>query len=116
MSEIPHISVQALAQKIAESTDLPSDLQLVDVREPQELAIVQLPGFIHLPLSQAQQWSQDITAHLDPSKATYVLCHHGMRSLQMSGWLLQQGFSQVHNISGGIDAYAAQVDPSLPRY
>lgn len=112
MPEIPHISVQTLAQKMAESPDL----QLVDVREPQELAIAQIPGFINLPLSQAQQWSQNIAAHLDPAKETYVLCHHGMRSLQMSGWLLQQGFAQVHNISGGIDAYSALVDPNVPRY
>lgn len=112
MTELPQITVDQIAQCIAEN----DDIQLVDVREPNELAVAQLPGFINLPLSQAEQWSKDIQAHLDPEKETLVLCHHGMRSAQMTGWLLQQGFRDVKNISGGIDAYSARVDSAVPRY
>ncbi|WP_264326823.1 rhodanese-like domain-containing protein [Romeriopsis navalis] len=112
MTVLPQITVTELAQRIAEA----ADLQLVDVREPSELATAQIPGFINLPLSEAEQWSQNIQAHLDPSKETLVLCHHGMRSAQMTGWLMQQGFGNVKNIVGGIAAYSAQVDPSVPRY
>jgi rhodanese-related sulfurtransferase len=114
MMNLPEISVRELAAQLA--IDAGQHLQLVDVREPNELAIAQLPGFIHLPLSQAEQWSANIQAHLDPTRETYVLCHHGMRSAQMAGWLIQQGFSQVKNIVGGIDAYSVQVDPTVPRY
>lgn len=112
MNELPQITVDQVAQRIAEN----GQIQLVDVREPSELAVAQLPGFINLPLSQAEDWSKNIQVHLDPQKETLVLCHHGMRSAQMTGWLLQQGFSDVKNIAGGIDAYSAQVDRSVPRY
>ncbi len=113
MKELPQITVEELAQCLADSDN---DLQLVDVREHSELATAKIADFIHLPLSEAEQWSQNIQTYLDPSKETFVLCHHGMRSAQMTGWLIQQGFSNVSNISGGIDAYSIKVDPSVPRY
>jgi rhodanese-related sulfurtransferase len=123
MMELPAITVQELAQKIAEGNAAlqnanlqAANLQLVDVREPNELAIAQIPGFINLPLSQAEIWSQNIQEYLDPTKETLVLCHHGMRSAQMTGWLIQQGFERVKNISGGIDAYSVRVDNAVPRY
>ncbi len=112
MLDLPQISVEELAQYLAQA----EDLQLVDVRESEELAIAALPGFIHLPLSQSPAWSAEIAKHLDPQKETLVLCHHGMRSAQMAGWLIGQGFSQVKNITGGIDAYSVRVDRTIARY
>jgi rhodanese-related sulfurtransferase len=112
VTALPQITVEELAQRMAQS----DDLQLVDVREPSELAAAQIVGFLNLPLSQAEQWSQNIQTHLDPDKETFVLCHHGYRSAQMTGWLMQQGFSNVKNIAGGIEAYAVRVDQSVPRY
>jgi rhodanese-related sulfurtransferase len=47
---------------------------------------------------------------------TIVMCHHGIRSLHLCQWLEAQGFTDVYNVSGGIDAYAVRVDTSLPRY
>ncbi len=47
---------------------------------------------------------------------TLVLCHHGIRSAQMCQWLVDQGFTNVKNIMGGIDAYSILVDPSVPQY
>jgi rhodanese-related sulfurtransferase len=113
MMELPAIGVEELAQRLAEADPA---VQWVDVREPHEVEVAAIPGFINLPLSQAESWSQNIQAHLDPGKETYVLCHHGMRSAQMTGWLLQQGFERVKNITGGIDAYSQRVDRSVPRY
>ena len=46
----------------------------------------------------------------------YVLCHHGNRSMQVTMWLAQQGYKNVINVSGGIDAYARQVDSSVGFY
>jgi rhodanese-related sulfurtransferase len=109
---MPSISVAEMAERLAAG----GDYQLVDVREPQELELAQLDGFINLPLSQAGEWSLEITRHLDSSKETWVLCHHGMRSAQMCQWLTSQGFTNVKNITGGIDAYSAIVDASVPRY
>jgi rhodanese-related sulfurtransferase len=107
------ITVTELATKLA---DLDRQYQFVDVREPQELAVVSLPGFINLPLSEYADWSPEIYNRLDKDTETLVLCHHGMRSAQMCQWLISQGFTQVSNIIGGIDAYSHHVDPELPRY
>ncbi|MCG9893826.1 MAG: rhodanese-related sulfurtransferase [Thermosynechococcaceae cyanobacterium MS004] len=110
---ISEIKVTDFAQRW---TEQPVGLQLLDVREEQELAIAALEGFQNVPLSQFQDWSAALPTQLDPHAETYVLCHHGMRSAQMCHWLVQQGFTQVHNIAGGIDAYSSLVDPSIPRY
>jgi rhodanese-related sulfurtransferase len=107
------ISVEALAQRIV-AADVP--LQLIDVREPQEIAIAALPNFQVFPLSQSAEWTQTLPTQLDPHGETYVICHHGMRSAQMCQWLIQQGFTNVKNIVGGIDAYSLAVDSSISRY
>ncbi len=90
--------------------------QLVDVREPAELAIAKIDGFINLPLSQFESWSGQIHDLLDSKTETLVLCHHGVRSMQMCQWLAQQGFSDVKNIAHGIDAYSRLVDDTIPFY
>ena len=107
------ISVKEFAQLQAVA---PESMQLVDVREPHELALAKLPGFENLPLSEFAEWSGQIHTRLDSEKPTLVLCHHGMRSAQMCQWLMSQGFTDVKNIAGGIDAYSIVVDPTIPQY
>jgi rhodanese-related sulfurtransferase len=107
------ITVTELATKLADND---KQYQFVDVREPQELAVVTLPRFINLPLSEHAAWSPEIYTRLDKDTETLVLCHHGMRSAQMCQWLSERGFTQVSNIIGGIDAYSRHIDSSLPRY
>jgi rhodanese-related sulfurtransferase len=107
------ITVTELAKKLV---DLDREYQFVDVREPQELAVASLSRFINLPLSEYADWSPEIYTRLDKDTETLVLCHHGMRSAQMCQWLISQGFTQVSNIIGGIDAYSHHVDPDMPRY
>ncbi len=111
---IPEISVEELSHHLTEGST--ENLQLVDVREPNEIEIASINGFLNLPLSQAQQWSQEIEQYLEPETETLVLCHHGMRSAQMCQWLINQGFTNVKNITGGIDAYSVLVDQDVPRY
>ncbi|MGK7942208.1 MAG: rhodanese-like domain-containing protein [Crocosphaera sp.] len=110
---LPVITVEDLAKRLA---DQATQLQLIDVREPEEVAIASIDGFEVLPLSQFEQWSGDISDRFDPHEETFVLCHHGMRSAQMCVWLLNNGFTNVKNITGGIAAYAARVDNSIPQY
>lgn len=110
--QIAAISPQDLADRL----NTPEPLQLIDVREPEEAAIVSLPDFQLLPLSQYGDWSPHILTQFNPEVETIVLCHHGIRSAQMCQWLMVQGFTQVKNLTGGIDAYAYEVDPTLPRY
>lgn len=109
---IAHISVEELARLLQS----PDDLQFVDVREPFELELASLEKFENLPLSEYSEWSSDIHNRLDSTKETIVLCHHGVRSAQMCQWLMTQGFTQVKNVAGGIDAYSVRIDPSVPQY
>lgn len=113
LKPLPNITVEQLAERLKGDT---KDLQLFDVREPEEVAIASIEGFINLPLSQYDQWSKQIATEFDPHAETLVLCHHGIRSAHMCQWLSTQGFTNVKNISGGIDAFSQIVDPSIPRY
>ncbi|MGF1604485.1 MAG: rhodanese-like domain-containing protein [Thermosynechococcaceae cyanobacterium] len=112
-SEVPEITVETLQNRLQSN---PESLQLIDVREGEEVAIAALPNFKHLPLSEFAEWSDQIESAFDPHQETLVLCHHGLRSAQMCQWLMRQGFTDVKNIRGGIDAYARIVDLTLPRY
>ena len=105
--------VETLAQRLA--TD-PDSLQLIDVREPHELEVASVPQFINLPLSQFPAWSPNISNQFNPATETIVMCHLGMRSAQMCQWLMGQGFTNVKNLTGGIDAYSRKIDQSVPLY
>ncbi|HZS12127.1 MAG TPA: rhodanese-like domain-containing protein [Nitrospirales bacterium] len=85
---------------------------LLDVREPHEYSLAKLHGSVLIPLGTLPT-SLD---QLDPEKEIVAYCHHGMRSADAVGFLLQQGFKNVKNLVGGIDAWSVQVDSSVPRY
>src|SRR5574339_250762 len=83
-------------------------LVLVDVREQWEYALARLEGSVLIPLATLPQ----ALDKLDRKTEIIAYCHHGMRSADATGFLLQQGFPNVKNLIGGIDAWSAQVDPS----
>jgi rhodanese-related sulfurtransferase len=90
---------------------------LVDVREPQELALAALPEVVHLPLSASQQWLPQLQDRLPAGRDLVVLCHAGIRSWQFACWLMEtQGRERVWNLEGGIDAWSLAVDSAVPRY
>ncbi len=111
---IADLSVEELAQRLKSGAT--EGLQLIDVRELEEIVIASIPSFVVLPLSQFNQWAEQITTRFDPHQETLVLCHHGIRSAQMCQWLVSQGFTNVKNITGGIDAYANQCDRGIALY
>jgi len=85
---------------------------LLDVRQAEELEIAQLPGAQHIPLNELPSRINE----LNPEQAIVVLCHHGVRS-EMAGRLLERnGFASVAHLTGGIDAWSEQIDPTLARY
>ncbi|KAM0827158.1 hypothetical protein ACQ4PT_068374 [Festuca glaucescens] len=92
------------------------EAQLIDVREPDEVERASLPGFKVLPLRQFGTWGPVMADEYDPQKDTYVLCHHGMRSMQVAKWLQSQGFQKIYNVAGGIHAYSVKADSSIPTY
>ena len=111
-SYVPEIDVEQLAILLAES----DSLQLIDVRERNEVAVARIPNFEVYPLSEFEQWSEPLLTNLKPEAETVVICHHGMRSAQLCQWLLARGFTNVKNVAGGIDAYSRLIDPSIDRY
>lgn len=92
------------------------DPVVLDVREPyeQQLASINADGFelISIPMGVIPPR----LAELDPSKPIACLCHHGGRSMQVAAFLKARGFAHVANIAGGINAWSAEVDPTIPRY
>ncbi|MEL6259512.1 MAG: rhodanese-like domain-containing protein [Cyanobacteria bacterium J06626_6] len=112
-SALPETDVETLAQRL---TDSPEAVQLIDVREPHELEVASIPHFVNLPLSQFPVWSETIHGQFDHDAETIVMCHLGMRSAQMCQWLTSQGFTNVKNLAGGIDAYSRRIDSTVPLY
>ena len=86
---------------------------LLDVREPSEVATASIPGAVTMPMGDVPSRAH---AELDPDARILAVCHHGVRSLHVANWLRGQGFEQAQSLAGGIDAYAARVDPDIPRY
>lgn len=89
---------------------------VLDVRENWELQVasVQAQGFelVQIPMHLIPPRLQE----LEPDQPVAVLCHHGGRSMQVAAFLVQQGFTHVANIAGGIHAWSAQIDASVPTY
>src|SRR5476649_1950850 len=88
-------------------------LRLIDVREADEWAVARLPQAELIPLSQFQQRAR---TELGPDENLVLYCHHGMRSARAQGYLKAQGYANVLNLTGGIDAWAIQIDPTMKRY
>ena len=89
-------------------------VHLLDVREPMEVAICRIEGSENIPMMQLFVGAKGPSAGLDDE--IVVLCHHGMRSLEAAQYLRMKGFRRVRSLSGGIDAWAAEIDRSLARY
>ncbi len=116
MNPLPTITVQEVAQKI-ENGD---DFYLLDVREMNEIDKVALPvPFLEMALSEVQALGEDaLPMELEDEKDAeiVVLCHHGSRSAMAADWLIANGYTQVKNMTGGIHAYAVEVEPSIGTY
>ncbi len=89
-----------------------SNIELIDVREPWEVEICQISRSRSIPLADLPRRAAELNA-----EATMIMiCHHGMRSLRATMWLRQNGFQNVLNLAGGIDAWAEQIEPGMARY
>ena len=87
-------------------------LTLLDVREPWEFGICHIEGSVSIPMNALPER----LGELDREQAIVCICHHGVRSLHVGQYLEKNGFSRVINLVGGVDAWAAQVDPQMPTY
>jgi rhodanese-related sulfurtransferase len=116
MAEVPEITVEALAEKLRSD----GQFVLLDVREPWELdrahivdarvALAPMSSLTKLGLDGLPQAAQPRGAEV------LVLCQHGVRSAQVTAWLSSSGWTRAFTVSGGIDAYARRIDPSVGSY
>jgi rhodanese-related sulfurtransferase len=97
-------------------TDCQAMPVLIDVREPWELNLAKVqPEGVELMCIPMQSIPQ-AAAHLDADRPTAILCHHGVRSMHVARYLESMGFTKLYNVSGGIDAWATQVDAKIGVY
>lgn len=113
---LPEITVAQLGEKL--KTD--EKFILLDVRELSELARAKIedPRLEVTPVSRLAAEGPAVLSESARGQEipVYVICHHGNRSMQVTAWLAQQGYKKVFNVTGGIDAYARQVDASVGLY
>ena len=86
---------------------------LLDVRELWEFETARITDSKHMPMGDVPARFQQ---ELDPDSHIVVMCHHGVRSMNVTAWLRQQGFEKVQSMRGGIDGWARTVDPKVPLY
>jgi rhodanese-related sulfurtransferase len=86
---------------------------LLDVREPWEVEAASMAGAKLVPMGDVPSRAHQ---ELDPEDHIVVVCHHGVRSLNVTAWLRQQGFEKAQSMRGGIDAWSRQVDGDVPTY
>ncbi len=99
-------------KQLAEKLKSAAPPLIVDVREPFEYEYCRIEGAVLKPLGEIMRWAQE----LDKEAEIVLQCHTGSRSAQATQYLSRLGFKRVLNLRGGIDAWSAQVDSSVPRY
>ena len=103
------MNVKELADRIKAGNVAPL---IIDVREPNEYAYARIPGAVLKPLGDFREWALE----LDKDREYVLQCHTGSSHWQAAYLLERMGFTQVYNLSGGIEAWSMHVDPSVPRY
>ena len=105
-----HITAPELAAWIAdESRQKPV---LLDVREPWEFQTCHIAGAVPIPMQSIPERLQE----LEEDAPIVCICHHGARSMSVAAFLERNGFTQVTNLTGGVHAWALQVDSTMPTY
>lgn len=103
------IKVEDLKKKM----DAGESIVLVDCREPDEHGFCRIEGSVLIPLSEFEERAEN---ELKSDCEIYIHCHHGGRSMRACLYLESQGYENVANVVGGIDAWSLRVDPKVPRY
>jgi rhodanese-related sulfurtransferase len=99
--------------EVKRRSDTAEEFTLIDCREPAEHDICQIG---HATLIPMRDISQQFDRLEEAAMPLIVFCHHGVRSLTVVNWLREQGLTECMSMSGGIDAWSREVDPTVPRY
>ena len=91
----------------------PTEIVLLDVREPWEVATARIDPSKNIPMGEI---ASRALQELDPGMHIVTYCHSGIRSLDVALWLRSQGFDKTQSLRGGIEAWSREIDPTVPRY
>jgi rhodanese-related sulfurtransferase len=100
-------------EDVKDKLDAGEQFTLVDVREPWEFETAHIDGAKLMPMGDVPARAHQ---ELDPEDHIVVICHHGVRSMNVTAWLRQQGFEKAQTMRGGIDAWSRRVDGKVPVY
>ena len=100
-------------EDVKRKLDAAEPFLLLDVREPWEFDTAHIDGAKLMPMGDVPSRAHQ---ELDPDAHIVVLCHHGVRSMNVTVWLRQQGFENVQSMRGGVDAWSRRVDAKVPLY
>lgn len=100
------------AEELKERMERGDKLEVIDVREEDEYEVARIEGVRLLPLSRFPEWA----GTLSPEAEIVFMCHHGIRSAQVCSYLAREGFENLYNLAGGIDAWSCEIDRTVPRY
>ncbi len=100
-------------EEVKSKLDAGESFTLLDVREPWEFEAAGMDGAKLMPMGDVPSRAHQ---ELDPEEHVVVLCHHGVRSMNVTVWLRQQGFEKAQSMRGGIDAWSRRVDGKVPVY
>jgi rhodanese-related sulfurtransferase len=100
-------------EEVKAKLDRGETFTLLDVREPLEFEAAQMAGAKLLPMGDVPSRAHQ---ELDPEDHIVAVCHHGVRSMNVTAWLRQQGFEKAQSMRGGIDAWSRRVDRNVPLY
>jgi adenylyltransferase/sulfurtransferase len=104
--------LEITAADLKKRLDAGEKILLVDVREPWEYQQCRIEGAVLIPMGTIPANLQK----LDTDEPVVCYCHHGMRSMDVTNWLRQQGVSTAKSLAGGIDRWSMEIDPKVPRY
>ena len=100
-------------EEVKAKREVGDSFTLLDVREPWEFEIARIADAKLMPMGDVPSRANQ---ELDPDDHIVVICHHGVRSMNVTAWLRQQGFEKAQSMRGGIDAWSRQVDAKVPVY
>jgi rhodanese-related sulfurtransferase len=99
-------------EDVKRMVDAGEQFTFLDCREPWEHQTAHIAGSTHIPMQDIPSRIQE----LDPDDHIVVICHHGVRSMNVAAWLRQQGYEKAQSVSGGIDRWSRVIDSKIPIY
>lgn len=108
------IPLEVDCRAVKKKLDAGEAFLFLDCREKDEYATARITGTTLIPMSEIVDRIGELSSYKDAE--IVVHCHHGGRSMRVTNWLRQQGFTKAMNMAGGIDEWATSIDPTVPRY